>query len=140
MAIITGITGAVLTIVLDSIVAIKTNQPYGGYYGHLPVLFMSISVFVITKYFVEKVGTRNTQSSRTIFLKNIVRSMSKYTFGAYLCHVFVIVLTLGALKRIGITTETYSVISVPCICLFVFTCSYLISFALSTIPFIRKYM
>lgn len=140
LAFITGITGSVLTIVLDSIVAIKTNQPYDGYYGHLPVLFMSISVFVITKYCVKKIETEKNQSSRTIFLNNTVRSMSKFTFGAYLCHVFVISITMIVLSKFDISTRTYSVISVPIICLIVFICSYLISFALSTIPFIRKYM
>ena len=140
LAFITGISGSVLTIVLDSIVAIKTNQPYDGYYGHLPVLFMSISVFVITKYCVEKIETEKNQSSRTIFLNNIVRSMSKFTFGAYLCHVFVISITMIVLSKFDMSTRTYSVISVPIICLIVFICSYLISFALTTIPFIRKYM
>lgn len=123
-----GILGCALTIILDLIVALKTQSPCGNYYGNFTInVFMeSLAIFVFFKY----LNLNNEKFNKLMF------KMSKFSFGAYLVHAFVIEL----LGYFGINTLMLNpFISVPLIGIFVFLISFLISYICNNIPFINIY-
>ena len=69
--------------------------------------------------------------------KGIIFLLSKYSFGAYLIHPFVI----SVLKYLGLNTLTFnSLLAVPIIGVIVFCGSFLISGILNHIPILNKYI
>ncbi len=106
------------------------HTPLYDEYFSLFVLFESIGVFVLFKY---TLGKKNF-SEKT---KNVLGKLSKYGFGAYLVHDFIIELVEG----MGLNIGTFNpILSVALITLTVFVISYLISFILNHIPFINKHL
>ena len=79
---IIGILGFFLTVYLSLIVSIRTQRALENYYGpwRVNVLFESIAVYVWFKY--KKYNIKK--------LNEFVVKLSKYSFGAYLVHAFVI--------------------------------------------------
>ena len=124
---ILGLLGFLATILLNSIVSIKTQKPCLNYYNNFSVnvLFESIAVFTFFKY-------------RKLKQHNIILKLSKYSFGAYLVHVLII----EQLKlRFGLTTLSFNpILSVISIVTIVFVISYVISTVLNHIPFLKKYI
>lgn len=124
-----GLFGLAVTIALDSAVALKTQQPCTNYYGNfnVNVLLMAIAVFTLFKYGVFQNNTIN----------NIMRKLSKYSFGAYLIHAMVIDLLNN---YFGINTLSFNpVVSVIVLGLFVFIVSFCASALLNQVPIIKKY-
>lgn len=125
-----GIIGFTFTVVIDLIVALKTQVPCSHYYGNFTVniLFEAVAVFTWFKY--KKYNWHR--------LNLFIQKLSKYSFGAYLVHVFVIRQLNG---RFGLNTLSFnSVFAVICIGVLVFTVSYTISAILNKIPIVGKYM
>lgn len=125
-----GILGFTFTVVVDLIVAIKTQVYCNHYYGDFDVnvLFESIAVFVWFKY--KKYNLHR--------LNSFIQKLSKYSFGAYLVHALVI---KQLFIRFGLNTLSFNaVFSVICIGVLVFTVSFVISAILNQIPVVRKYM
>ena len=88
---------------------------------------MSTAIFVWFKYNVK--GNDK--------LNKIIVKLSKYSFGAFLVHIFI----LQVLRAFGIQgTSFHPVLSVPAITLFTTIVSYLISLVLNKIPVIKKYI
>ena len=92
------------------------------------VLFETLGVFTWFKY----------QDYKFEFLNEQISKLSKYSFGAYLVHVFVI----EAVDVIfGINTLSFNPVgTVICIGIIVFVISFTISAVLNQIPVIKKYI
>ena len=127
---ILGILGFAFTIIMDLIVALKTQTPCEKYYDYhtVNVLLEAVAVFTWFKY-------REYEHHK---LNAFVQKLSKYSFGAYLVHVLII----EQLKtRFGFNTLSfYPALAVICIGLAVFAVSYVISAILNRIPIVNRYM
>lgn len=126
---ILGIVGFIFTVVVDWIVAMKTQTPTGTYYGDtcVNVLFEAVAIFELYK----NIPFKDTDKS-----KMIVR-LSKWSFGAYLVHALII----EQLMQHGIHTLSFStIIAVPVIVAVVFTCAFTISACIHCIPILKKYI
>ena len=97
-----------------------------------PLIFLlAAAVFVFGKYVLSGMALKNKG-------KTVVRSLSKYTLGVYLVHVFVLDFVE---KQMGFTALSFNpVIAAPCVAIVVYMISLLISAILNKIPLINKYM
>ena len=125
-----GIFGFMFTVLMDLIVALKTQMGCKNYYGNFTVnvLFESIAVFTLFKY----------KKYNRYRLNLFMQKLSKYSYGAYLAHVLVI-------ERLNIwfglnTLSFNSVFAIICIGALVFTISYTISAILNKVPVVKKYI
>ena len=126
---ILGVAGLVLTIILNLFASKNAGKLSQAFYGasSVNVLLMSVAIFVWFKY-----NAKGTEK-----LNKIIIHLSKYSFGAYLVHIFI----LQVLKAIGFSSETiHPVFSVPATLVFTTVVSYLISMVLNKIPVIKKYI
>lgn len=124
-----GVAGLVLTILLNLLASKNADKSLEVFYGAstINVLFMSVAMFVWFKY-----NAKGTEK-----LNKLIIHLSKYSFGAFLVHIFI----LQCLKAIGIqSTSFHPVLSVPAITIFTTIVSYLISMVLNKIPVIKKYI
>lgn len=126
---ILGVTGLGLTILLNLLASKNAGKSLEAFYNSnfVNVLLMSVAVFVWFKY----------NAKGTNLLNKIIPKLSKYSFGAFLVHIFI----LQILKSAGIQSTTFHpVLSVPAITIFTTVVSYLISLILNKIPVIKKYI
>lgn len=126
---ILGIIGLILTISLNMLASKNAGESLEAFYSAdtINVLLMSTAVFVFFKYNVK--GNER-------FNKIIVK-LSKYSFGVYLVHIFII----QVLTAIGLeTTSFHPALSVPFITIITTLVSYLVSLVLNKIPVIKKYI
>ena len=126
---ILGTIGFSSTVLLNAIIAWKTNQPCPTYYDNfsINVLLESIAIHTFFKYKIFNSKKLNA----------VISKLSKYSFGAYLSHIFVI----EALQSLGLNTLLFSpIISVPIISIITIIISYIISFILNKIPKINKWI
>lgn len=122
-----GIVGAIATIVLDLIVAIKTQKYCSHYYGsfNFTVMVQAVALFILFKQFKFKPT-------------KFIITLSKYSFGAYLAHVLVI----NQLDSLfGLNTLSFNpILSVTCISLITAVISYSLSALIHQIPILKKYI
>ena len=121
-----GIIGAIMCIVLSSLVSLATGVPTEMFYRELMVttMFQAIALFV---FFRERLN----------FPARFIRTLSQYSFGAYLVHPEVIEI----LREFGLNTLTFSpIISIPVIVAIVFVISFAISAILNQIPVLKKFI
>ena len=127
---ILGIFGFIFTILVDLIVALKTQTMCGHYYNYFSVNVFceSMAVFIWFK-------NRQFKQGR---LSWFVQKMAKYSFGAYLVHALVMEqLDL----RFGINSLSFNpVLAVILVSVLVFSISYTISALLNQIPIVKKYL
>lgn len=126
---ILGGAGLVLTILLTLMASKNAGKLSEAFYGAstVNVLLMSVAVFVWFKY-----NAKGTEKLNKIILK-----LSKYSFGAFLVHIFI----LKVLSAVGFSSQAFHpILSVPVTTIFTTVASYLISLILNKIPIIRKYM
>ncbi len=124
-----GIVGFISTVLLTLFSSWKLNEPNIKYYSEfsINVLFEALAVFVCFKY-----GKFENDKLNSLILK-----LSKYSFGVYIVHVFIIEL----LKYFGLNTLSFNpVISVIIISLITTFLSNIISFILNKIPKISKWI
>lgn len=126
---ILGVIGFAATVILDSVIAIRTQKPCDKYYWYfcLFVMLESLAVFTFFKY----TTVRNEK------INSLISALSKYSLGAYLVHALII----DFVKKIGLETISFNpIISVPLIGLIVFIISYTISGILNKIPVVKKFI
>lgn len=126
---ILGFAWLVLTILLNLFAAKNAGTPSGEFYNSfsLNIFLMSVAIFIWFKY--------NANGAEK--LNKIILKLSKYSFGTYLVHIFI----LQVLKAVGFSSETFHpVFSVPATFIFTTVVSYLISMLLNKIPVIKKYI
>ena len=124
---ILGVIGLILTILLNLSASKNAEKSTETFFSasSVNVLLMTIAVFVWFKY--------NAKGNDK--LNKIIVKLSKYSFGAFLVHIFI----LKVLHTFGIqSTSFHLVLSVPSITIFTAITSYLISLVLNKIPVIKK--
>lgn len=126
---ILGAAGLILTILLNLFASKNAGKSSEAFYNasSVNVLLMSVAIFVWFKY-----NVRGTEK-----LNKIIPKLSKFSFGAYLVHIFI----LQCLTAMGIQSTTFHpVLSVPATLIITTVVSYLISFILNKVPIIKKYI
>ena len=124
-----GALGFAMTILLTFAVSRQENRLDEHYFDNLTLnLLLCISgIFVLFKY-------RNYTHAK---LNRLMAKLSKFSFGAYIIHMFV----LGKLKRAGLPgIFPHPIFRVMGTCIITFIISYLISAILNQIPFVKKYL
>ena len=129
MIYVAGILGFIFTVVADAGLSIKTQVANSNYYGNFEVnvLLEVIAVHTLFKY-------HTFQNEK---VNQFVVVLSKFGFGAYLIHTFIIE-SMAAILRFD-TLSMNAWISVPLISIIVFGVSMGISAVLNHIPVIKKY-
>lgn len=127
---------AVLSIIITILISHKhfnsghTEPHYVFEYLSPTVLIVSVAVFLIFKYGVSKIKF----SERT---QNAIVKVSSLTFGVYLSHM----LFVEVLQKTPLTVETINpIISVPLIVLIIFLLGLTITWVISKIPVLKKYV
>ncbi|MBO5461788.1 MAG: acyltransferase family protein [Clostridia bacterium] len=126
---ILGIIGLILTILLNLLASKNAGTSTETFFSafSVNVLLMAIAVFVWFKY----------NAKGNDLLNKTIAKLSKYSFGAFLVHIFI----LQVLYTFGIqSTSFHPVLSVPSITIFTAIASYLLSLILNKIPVIKKYI
>lgn len=126
---ILGVIGLISTILLNLLASKAAGESLQIFYYPtcVNVLLMSTAVFVWFKY-----NAKGNEKSNKIIIK-----LSKYSFGAFLVHIFI----LKVLTAIGIQSTSFNpVLSVPLITIVATFASYLTSSILNKIPIIKKYI
>ena len=128
-----GAIGFVFTVLLTLQMSRVKKIPDETFYDSftLNVMFESIAIFVLIKNNFQKLKTN-------FFKKEIIKKMSKYTFGVYLSHVLVINYVFSAIEKKDI--NCCSLIYIPMITLLVTIISFGISIVLNRLPIVRRYM
>lgn len=127
-----GIIGVICTFAITNDLSVSQGSANEVLYGFLTpnVMLVSIAVFVFFKEIISKIKF----NKGTI---KIISLISYCSFGMYLVHVVFNTI----FSKIGFTTLSFNpIISVPVITGSVFICSFLVSFIISKIPFINKYI
>ena len=128
-----GICGFALTVVLTNVVTQYTQEHNTLFYNDfsINVFLESLFVFVLIKKLFENIKFSNK-------MKNIVTSLSKYSFGAYLAHDLIIMILN---KFFNLNTLTFNpLISIPMIAIIVIFISFSISAIFNNIPKFNKYI
>ena len=126
MIYIAGITGFVATVLMSLYASHFKGEPVGSFYASHSVNVMceAIAMFVLLK-------------AKFNWPSKIIRTLSQYSFGAYLVHDAVRLL----LSKLGLHSLTFNpVISIPVISAIVFVISFTISAVLNRVPVLRKYI
>lgn len=129
---ISGTLALVITFLGTECLSLHLNRGKESFYQYytLNVLFSSIAVFIAAKKFV-------VQEKIPKFLQLFSTFISKHSFGVYLSHVAVIKIFCA----LGLTTQiTHPILSVPIISILVFLCSLTISYIISKIPLLKKWV
>lgn len=127
-----AILGALATVLYKNFyyLFVSSASDSGFDFISVPVVFMSIGVFIFFKEYVSKIAL----SGRSI---KIIASISSCTLGMYLLHAFV----LERLYNFGLTTLSFHpLLSVLVLSVAGFLISWLIVFILRKIPVVRKYL
>ena len=122
-----GFIGTFATIYLDLIVALKTQQACSNYYDifNFTVMLQAIAIFTLFKTIKFK-------------SRNFIVKLSKYSFGAYLVHVFIIY-KLDSI--FALNTLSYNpILSITCIATITTIVSFTISALINHIPILKKYV
>ena len=129
MIYVAGILGFIFTVVADAGLSIKTQVANSNYYGNFEVnvLLEVIAVHTFFKY-------HTFQNEK---VNQLVVVLSKFGFGTYLIHTFIIE-SMAAILHFD-TLSMNAWISVPLISIIVFGVSMGVSAVLNHIPVIKKY-
>lgn len=128
-----GAIGFIFTVLLTLQMSWVKKIPDETFYDNftLNVLFESIAIFVLIKNNFQKL-------KRNFFKKEIIKRISKYTFGVYLSHVLVIDYVISAIEQKDF--NCCSLIYIPMITLLVAIISFGISMLLNQIPILKRFM
>ena len=128
---ILGILGAVATVWGTTALSVRAgafNETLFEYRSP-NVACMAVAIFVLFRYVL---GVSDERSRR-----QRLGGISKITFGIYLVHMFFITL----LQHFGITTLSFNpILSVPVLSAVVFLCSFAVSWLISKIPLLGRYL
>ena len=126
-----GLLSLLFTVIASRIISINDGKPNSFYYSYLSlnVMLTSIAVFVLFK---DVFNNNEYDYVTTRFL-----SISKYCFGIYQCHLFV----LSTLTNIGyFDINSNFLITVPIISIVTMIISLVITFVISKIPVLKDWI
>lgn len=124
-----GAAGLVVTVLLNLAAARKINYPLETYLScfNVNVAVTAAAIFVWFRHNVTGEGK----------LYPLVRKLSRYTFGVYLVHPFLLMI----LEILGINTLAFHpLLSVPVIGIAVTVGAFLVCYVLNKLPVTRKYL
>ena len=127
-----GLCAFLLTMLLTFAVSAYVGRPNEIFYDYLAlnVLLESVAVFIFAKKHCERCAASGA-------FGNLVRILSKYSFGAYLFHA----LAITILERMGLNTLSFNpLLSVPVIGIIVFVMSFVVSAVFNHIPILRDHV
>lgn len=126
-----GILGAAATVCGGVALSIHPGNFHGAllqYYAP-NVAFMSVAIFVLFRYALGE-GEKRSRRRR-------LGGAAKITFGIYLVHDFFIML----LRYLDISTLSFTpILSIPALSAAVFLCSFAVSWLISKIPLLGRYL
>ncbi len=128
-----GVVAYIVMVLITISVSVSTGSAYNKLFKKFspPVFLMAVGLFVLGKYVLSKISLKGKAD-------RFVQNLSKYTFGVYLIHVFVLDFVE---RQLGLTAMSFNpVIAVPCITLIVYFVSMIISTVLNKIPIVNKYI
>lgn len=124
-----GVVGGLSTLVFSALASCRTGAACKAYYDELSVNVFVQAVAVFTWF-------RHRDFSGEKW-NRVMEKLSKYSFGVYLCHVFV----LDSLQKVGIHTGRFAMLlSIPVIAVVTVIISCFISWVLNQIPVVKKWM
>ena len=117
------------TILFTYMASIDKNTSWTGWYNYLSVnvALQSMGMFVLIK---------NAKLKWIQKQQKLISTISKYTFGMYLVHIFLLELLIKELKPLSYN----AVITIPAISIFVFLSSLVLSCLLNNIPIVKRYI
>ena len=127
-----GILSCLFTIIATSNISVQAGKASELFYSYsLPTTaFIALSVFLFFKETVSKINFKNKT-------QNMILLFSRCSFGVYLVHAFFLKLC----NYFGFTSNLFNpIISVPAIVISIFVCSFIVSYVISKIPVINKYL
>ena len=131
MIYILALLSLAFTIIMSYDISVKMGVPDARWYdSYIPTtLCICIAIFLFFKYEIPQIKSEKT--------KKIIIVLSNLCFGMYLSHDFII----QVLFKIGLSTVSYNpIFAVPINTVLVFIGSFIISFIISKVPIIRKYI
>lgn len=112
--------------------SIKNGTPDNPLYSYfsLPTALQTLAVFTFFACELSRINFKDLS-------KKIIIKLSALSFGAYLCHVLFLIL----LSKAGLTSVTFNpIISVPLKAAATFICAFVLTYLISLIPFVKKYI
>ena len=130
--ILLGILGFIFTVILTSVFSIYKKTSIQVFYSNqsINVCFEAVLIFWLFK----KRFSKKQFSEKS---KTIIRALSKYSFGAYLIHVFVITVLSDQLHLSNVSFNP--LFAIPFVTFLVFIISFCASAILNHIPFIKDH-
>ena len=124
-----GAVGFLSTILLNAVIAWKTDVPCATYYSNysINVMLETVAIYTWFKY-------RRYENE---VLNKLVFALSKYSLGVYLVHVFILFL-LDSFEINSFTLSPF--VSVPLISAIAIIVSFFVSWLLAKVPIINKWM
>lgn len=120
------------TILGTKYMSVRSNEANTTLYNnfYINITGMAIAIFTLVKYGENKIVSKLKDIS-------IINNLSKYTFGIYLSHF----LPISILKYFGITSISFNpLFSIPIISILVFITSLIITYIISKVPILNKYI
>jgi len=124
-----GVLGLLMTILLNAVLAWRSGALCFTYYDHFTVnvAMQAIAIHTLLRY----------RTYRKTAMNQIMAELAKCSFGVYLIHIFV----MSVFSLLNITVRSFTpVISVPVLTALVFIGSFVVSFILSKIPVLNKWI
>ena len=128
-----GMIGAIATALLSRFASYYDGKANGTFYGvfSINVFLLAMSIFVLFKNTVDE--SKLKHNSRAI-----ITTLSKCTFGAYLVHMLLLDLLVDYMN---INTLSFApILSIPTLTICITCVSFLVSYLLSRIPLLNKYI
>ena len=133
MIYVLGVIGFLSTIICTLLISMKLDKPVSVFYDNhsVNVFLESVAVFMLVK---------NTAGKKRISSKTagILSALSKYSFGAYLVHAFILSILSKFLHLNSLSFNP--LLSVPLTAVVAFIVSFGISAVLNHIPVVKKYL
>ena len=127
-----GILSLLFTIIATSVLSVYKSKAISALYDYLlpTTAFVALSVFLFFKNAVSKLKLSGKHMEMLLLF-------SKCSFGMYLVHV----LFLESLKKFDfLTIIPNAIIAVPVVSIFIFFCSFGVTYCISKIPIMNKYI
>lgn len=130
---ILGLFGFIGTVLVSDLLTNITGKANGMFYDNFSfgIMLESISIFVFAKYCFSRFCTNHLMSNTIVVLSNV-------SFGAFLLHILVIE-SLDLLFDLNVLSFN-PIFSIPVFGIIVFIISFSVSYLLSRIPFVGKYI
>lgn len=128
LAFIFFISSATFTIFATYYFSLRKNGFDSTFYNFLSpnVMLLSVGTFLLSKSIIIK----------NEIIKRIILEISKYSYGIYLSHVFILII----ISKLHINIIPVPFFSIPITAIFILIFSYFLVFIISKIPFIGKYI